>query len=242
MLNKLTTLLWKIFFVILMLATLLVLPLLLLAKPFLRKKAYRRLVNVVAALWGRITVSSTGTKISFEGRELIPNGENLCFIGNHQSLFDIPSFLGWIGRPAGFIAKKELFRIPVLSQWMSQLPCLFIDRGDARQAMRSFQRSAKIIREGFPLVIFPEGGRSGGPEMRPFHIGSLKLATMAGATIVPFAIDGTWRIMGTDSQIHAARVKIRILPPIKPDNHLYRDKNALSDHIRDLMQANLSLH
>lgn len=233
------TLLWKAFFILLMLATLVLLPFLLLTKLFLPRPAFRRLVYLVASAWGRITIWSTGSRVRVSGRELLPQHGRLCFIGNHQSLFDIPAFLGHIGRPVGFIAKKELLRIPVLSHWMMQMPCVFLDRRNARQARESFQHSAQIIARGFPQVIFPEGGRSGTEAMRPFHPGSFKLAQMAGADIVPFAISGTWNIMERDGNIHASDISLRILPPITPEDPLYRDKTGLVNAVQAMIQSEL---
>ena len=240
MFKLLTTILWKAWYVLFMLLTFLVLPFLLLFKPFLPQRRYRHLAYLVASTWGKVTVRSTGSKVRIKGLELIPDDTRLVFIGNHQSLFDIPCFLGWIGRPVGFVAKQELFRIPALSQWMRQVPCVFIDRNSARQAMATFKTSAEIIRQGHPLVIFPEGGRSDPEVLRQFHLGSMKLPQMADATIIPFAIKDSWRIMEIDNRIHAARVKITILPPVRPDDPLYHAKIELAEHLQKIIGAALN--
>ncbi|MBW6514184.1 MAG: 1-acyl-sn-glycerol-3-phosphate acyltransferase [Candidatus Syntrophosphaera sp.] len=240
MLKLLTTILWKAWYVLFMLLTFLALPFLLIFKPFVSPGKYRHLAWLVASTWARVTVRSTGSRVRINGRELIPNATRLVFIGNHQSLFDIPCFLGWIGRPVGFVAKQELFRIPALSQWMHQLPCVFIDRNSARQAMATFKASAEIIRQGHPLVIFPEGGRSDPEVLRKFHLGSLKLPQMADATIIPFAIKSSWRIMEIDNHIHAAQVTITILPPVRPDDPLYNQKIELAEHLQSMIGTALN--
>lgn len=236
----LRSILWKVFFVILMLVTLLLLPLLLICRPFITLRIYRLLVWRIASLWGRITVWSTGSLVTFEGRELIPSTGRICFVGNHQSLFDIPAFLACVGRPVGYIAKRELQRFPVLRQWMAQMPCLFLDRQNARQALRLFARGKKLLESGFPLVIFPEGGRSGETTMRPWHPGALRLPLMAKATIVPVVIDGTWKIMGLNSFVNPARVTIRILPPITPQDPIYSDKARLPGILRERIATAIS--
>lgn len=239
MFKYILTALWKAFYALFMLVIFLLLPLVLILKPFIKKISYRYLAYLVARTWGRVTIRSTGTKVQMEGLELIPEDPRLCFIGNHQSLFDIPAFLGYIGRPVGFVAKQELFKVPALSQWMRQLPCVFIDRKNARQAMKTFQSSAELIRQGHPLVIFPEGGRSDPNVLRKFHLGSLKLAKMADATIIPFSIKDSWRIMEIDGNIHAARVRIRILPPVAPDDPLYKDNIKLAEHLQKIIGENM---
>ena len=238
-LRTVLSLLWKLGFIVLMLATLLVLPLLLLCKVFLRLTAYRLLVYRVAQTWGWLTVYTTGSRITLQGRENIPADGNYCFVGNHQSLFDIPAFLACVNRPVGFIAKRELKRFPVLRQWMEQMPSLFLDRQDARQALRLFAKGKQLLESGFPLMIFPEGGRSGKAQMRDWHPGSLRLPLMARAAIVPVAISGTWKIMGLDATVKPARINIRILPPIAPEDPLYKDKAGLFTHIHGTLRAAL---
>ncbi len=237
MLNKITSLLWKILFIIMMLLTFICLPFLLLTKPFVSKRRYRYQGWLVARTWGWLTIVTTGSKLKVSGRENIPAEGPICFIGNHQSYFDIPALVGFVGRPMGFIGKQELAKVPILSQWMTQLPSFFLDRDNARQAVKIFKEAAQVIREGQAMVIFPEGLRAEHGKVGEFHLGSLKLAQMAEATIVPFAIDGTWRMMEIDGQIHATNVKLTILPPIRPEDPLYSDKIALAAHLRGSIEA-----
>lgn len=233
------TFLWKLFFIIFMLICLVAYFLFLPLKVLLPKRLYLKLAHWAGRTWGKVTFLSTFSSISFEGRELLPGTDRICFIGNHQGFFDIPAFLGFLGRPAGFIAKKELFRIPILSHWMREIRCVFIDRDNARKAIESFRKSAEVIRDGNPIVIFPEGTRSRKDTLGVFHVGSLKLADMAEAVIVPFVIKGTWRIFEADSVIHPTLVKIRILAPILPDDPIRADKHALAAFLEGTIQKNL---
>lgn len=226
---KMKSLLWKIWFIFFMLLCLLAFGPLLICKLILPKKSYRKIVNYCTRYWGRRLVLTTGSKVDIEGEENLPEGLNLCFIANHQGMFDIPLVLGFVPKPSGFIAKQELFKIPVLSWWMREIPCVFIDRASARKAMESFIKTAEVIKSGHPMVIFPEGTRSQSDEMGPFHLGSFKLPAMAGATIVPLAIKNSWKVYEIDKRIHPVDLKLRILEPITVDDPLYKDKHALSE-------------
>lgn len=239
MLNAVLSFLWKVLFILFMLLCLLALPVFLLLKLFLRKASYRKASYWAGMVWGRVTVLSTGSKVIIEGKENIPQGVNLCFMGNHQGFFDIPCFLGFTGRPVGFIAKQELFKVPVLGQWMREIGCVFIDRGSPRKAMETFKTSAELIRSGHPLVIFPEGTRSKSDQVAEFLTGSLKLPAMAEAAIVPFAIKGTWRIYEIDKNIHPVKVRIRILPAIMPRDPDFSDKHTLATKLMNLIKENL---
>ncbi len=240
MINKITSLLWKILFIVIMLFVLFCLPFQLLSKPFVSKRRYRWQSWQVARAWGWLTVVTTGTRVRVSGRSNIPSGGPICIIGNHQSYFDIPTLVGFMGCPMGFIAKQELAKVPVLKQWMLQLPSFFLDRDNARQAVTVFKEASQVMKEGQPMVIFPEGLRAERGKVGDFHLGSLKLAQMAGATIVPFALDGTWRMMEIDGNIHATKVNLTILPPVKPDDPIYADKIALANHLRNSIEACLT--
>ncbi|MDD2596465.1 MAG: lysophospholipid acyltransferase family protein [Candidatus Cloacimonetes bacterium] len=234
------SLLWKIWFIFFMLLCMLAFFILLVCKLLLPKGLYRKVVYTCVRFWGRQTVLSTGSKVELSGMENLPVTNDICFVANHQGMFDIPLVLGFIAKPSGFIAKQELLKIPVLSWWMLEIPCVFIDRGSARAAMESFKKSAEVIQNGHPQVIFPEGTRSRGDQMGEFHLGSLKLAFMANAAIVPLAIKGTWRVHEIDKGIHAVPLKLRILPAITPDDELYKDKHRLSEHLYDQISTALS--
>ncbi len=128
----------------------------------------------------------------FIGVENIPEGP-CVFIANHQSYFDI---IGLFGMPndhqIGFIAKEEAKKIPLVNKWILVTRGLFIRRGDSREALKSISEGAELLKQGFSLVIFPEGTRSQGPDMAPFKAGSFKLASKAKVPVVPVAIDGTY--------------------------------------------------
>ncbi|HNQ43062.1 MAG TPA: lysophospholipid acyltransferase family protein [Candidatus Cloacimonadota bacterium] len=233
------SLVWKVWFLLFMLFCLLAYAGLFVVKLFFPKTIQRRLINRWVRFWGRTVVLSTGSTVEVTGQENLPDSQSICFISNHQGFFDIPLVLGFAGRSLGFIAKQELFRIPVLSWWMKEIPCVFIDRGSARKAIKSFEVSAEVIRNGHPLVIFPEGTRSRNDTMGEFHLGSLKLPVMAKATIVPLAIKGSWRVYEIDKKIHATQLKLQILPAIYPDDPIYRDKHALSQRLWEMIQTAL---
>lgn len=205
----------------------------------MKRNSYHHLASSMASFWGRLLLRSTGSVVIIEGRENLPDHRNICFISNHQGLFDIPVLLGFLGTELGFIAKQELFKIPILSYWMKELNCIFINRKSARDAIKSFETGAKIIRSGYPIVIFPEGTRSKSNQVAPFHYGSLKLAIMSEADIVPITICGTWKIFEKDHRIRPQTIKISILEPIPFEKYHILDKQQLMDGIRMNMQANL---
>ncbi len=226
------SLLWEALFCLLFLLWMLLYILYIVTKLFLPRKISRRFMQLVVGFWAKTTILSTGSKVKVSGKEYLPAGGNICFVSNHQGLFDIPLILGFLEIHPGFIAKRELFKIPILSQWMREMPCTFIDRRNPRKAMQTIKKSAELIKKGNPMVIFPEGTRSKSNQIGDFHLGSLKLPVMAEATIVPLAIKGSWQIFEKDNKIRPATVYLNILPPVKPEDEIYKDQRKLAAFLR----------
>ncbi len=184
--------------------------------------------HAVTGFWGRAVVLTTGAKVRIQGRDNLTKERNVCFVANHQSLFDVPLLLGWLDRPFGFIAKRELKKIPILSGWISALHSAFIDRSQARSALESFQKSIAVLRRGNALVLFPEGTRKPEETAGGFKAGSLRLPLQAGSVIQPITIKGTRQIYERQKLIKSGvSITMIIHPPITPDSSLYHDKVSL---------------
>ena len=225
------SLLWELLFCLSFLIFLVIYIIYIVLKLVLSRRVSRSILRGIARFWAKIVILSTGSKVKVTGKENLPSSGNICFVSNHQGLFDIPLILGFSGMHTGFVAKRELFKIPVLSQWMKEIPCTFIDRRNPRKAIQTFQKSAELIKKGNPMVIFPEGTRSRSDKIGDFHLGSLKLPVMAEATIVPLAIKGSWQIYEKNKKIRSATVYLKILPPIEPKDDIYKNKHKLADYL-----------
>lgn len=189
--------------------------------------------------WGQFLVRITGSKIIVKGKENIPDSACLI-ISNHQSNFDIPILAGYLDKRIGFIAKKELEKVPVISHWMRQIHCVFIDRENPRQAVRALADAAKTLQEGNSLVIFPEGTRSKGEQMNVFKKGSLRLADKSGVPVVPVTIDGSYKILeGNNNRIQSADVTVIVGEPIYMEQLSEEERAVLLDTIKAQIQTNL---
>ena len=205
------------------------------------RKSMSHIIYRLAQSWALSIIKITGAKITVSGTENIQRKGGVCFVSNHCGYFDIVLFLAYSGRPFGFVAKKELAMIPFLNFWIYILGGLFLDRGNVRKAIRTMSKGAKRIKKGSAMVIFPEGSRSRGRGLLPFHLGSLKLATMAEAPIVPVAIEGSYDVFEKTYRVVSAPVKITFLPPIDTAN-LPREerKRILADRIYEVIKEELT--
>ena len=133
----------------------------------------------------------SGVKLEVKGYENIPEDQAVLFVGNHRGIYDVITTYPLMKGPTGYIAKKELARIPFLSWWMYFVNCIFLDRNDPRKGLKSINKAAEMIQSGISMVIFPEGTRTRDGELHEFKEGSLKIATKAKCPVIPMGITGT---------------------------------------------------
>jgi 1-acyl-sn-glycerol-3-phosphate acyltransferase len=198
----------------------------------------------IAQGWARMIIALSGCRITMLGIENVPREGGMCFVSNHGSIFDILLILAYAGRPFGFIAKKELSYIPLLNMWIPLLGGFFIDRRNARKALRTIDKGIRRIRSGAAMIIFPEGHRSRGQGLLPFRPGSLKLATQAEVPVIPVALAGSYDVFEKNYRLHPGPVGIFFGAPIPTaDLPPEERKQRLADRTRavigDMLEKNV---
>ncbi len=142
--------------------------------------------------WANYVLRTFDVILEVNGSENIPkaSGKPVVVLANHQSQLDIPALGVGVGDLLGFVAKRELSRIPILAYWMRKIGCVFIDRSNKAEAQRTLSEIAKHPPE-HPLIVFPEGTRSKTGSLLPFKLGGARLALMSQALVLPVRIEGT---------------------------------------------------
>ena len=154
----------------------------------------------------KCVIRLSGVKLTVIGEERIPKDEAVLYIGNHRSYFDIVLTYARCPGLTGYVAKKEMLKIPLLSRWMKFLYCLFLDRSDIREGMKMILTAINHIKNGISIMIFPEGTRGTAEselEMLPFHEGSFKIAAKTGCPIIPVSIHNSSALF----EDHLPRIK-----------------------------------
>lgn len=189
--------------------------------------------------WARYTIhNALAMNVTIKGKENIPNVP-CCYIGNHTSILDIPILIDSVGKCMGFVAKKEMVKAPVLGYWMSKYNCVPLDRENAREAIKVIKKGSENIKKGYSMAIFPEGTRSKNGELMEFKKGSLKLATMAKAPIVPVTIDGAYRAFEIDRKFKPIDITITFSDPIYTENLSREEEKSLMEKVRSEIAKNL---
>jgi len=194
----------------------------------------------IAQGWALLFLKATGCTVNVSGRENIPKKGGVCFVCNHDGFFDILILLAYIGRPVSFIAKKELALMPLLNLWIFLLGGLFIDRKAVRKASRTIMKGINSIKAGGGMIVFPEGHRSKGRGLLPFHPGALKLATQAEAPIVPVALSGSYDVYEKNNRVVSASLKVIFCEQINTAGIPSADRKiVLSDKVFSVIKETL---
>ncbi len=144
------------------------------------------------ASWGCSCVKVlAGIQLNVIGHEKVPKDTAVLYVADHRSYFDIISVFPYLNNTTGFIAKKELLRIPLLRTWMKYVNCEFLDRDNIKQGLKTILNAIATVKRGCSIFIFPEGTRSSGKELLEFKGGSFKVAEKSGCLIIPVAITNT---------------------------------------------------
>ena len=197
-----------------------------------------KLVEKRTKNWADSLLRLSGCEVEVEGQENIPKDKNVLFVSNHQSNFDIPILMKYLDKHKGFIAKKELGKIPLLNGWMKAMHCVFMDRDNPRESIRAIREGIDLLKEGYSLVLFPEGTRSEDGNLGEFKSGGLRLAVKSKVDVVPIVIEGTSGIMKKGSiLIKPAKVKVKILPLVKTEKYK-DDTKKLTKNIRNIIYKN----
>lgn len=154
----------------------------------------------------RYILKLSGVVVTIKGMENIPAEQPVLYVGNHRSYFDILVGYTTIPNRVGFVAKKEMEGYPLLSDWMANVNCLFLDRKNLKEGLKTILEGIEKVKRGVSIWIFPEGTRNKNEsilELLPFKEGSLKIAEKSGCPVVPVAITGTAEIF----EKHFPRIK-----------------------------------
>lgn len=194
-------------------------------------------VQFLPRFLGRAIVRLSGVRVRTVGTGLLEHGRPYIFAANHQSQFDIFTLQGYLGFDFRWLAKLELFRIPVFGKAMELAGYIPVDRAHGRRALRSLDEAARRIADGASVVIFPEGTRSQDGRLGHFKPGAMVLAIKAGVPVVPVAIVGTGRVLPKGRLlVRPGSVEIRVGAPIATNAYEVRQKQELAE----LLQARVA--
>jgi 1-acyl-sn-glycerol-3-phosphate acyltransferase len=208
----------------------------LLTLPFDRRRVA---LHLYSCAWASFyVVMNPVWRLRVEGRARLPWRGAAVLVANHLSLLDILVLYG-LFRPFKWVAKAELFRIPIVgwNMWLNDYVPLW--RGDRASTLRMMDRCRAHLARGTPVLLFPEGTRSRDGRLQAFKDGAFRLALDAGCPVIPIAVSGTFDSLPRSGLVlrNGMRARVRVLEPISPADH--GTVQALRDAARAAIAAAL---
>jgi len=192
-------------------------------------------VTPIMRLWARVFLFVTATRVRVEGLERLDPEASYVFTGNHTSNIDIPIMIGHMPVSVRFLAKKELFGVPILGGAMKGIDMVRTDRGAGTAAHREINEQVdRVVARGLSLVIYPEGTRSRDAELKPFKKGAFRIAIDNDMPVVPVTTSGADRIWRPGWWlIFGGKVRMIVHEPIPTKDLGPADIDGLRDRVRE---------
>lgn len=190
--------------------------------------------------WGfRCITALAGTKVIVKGRENIPTDTAVLYVGNHRSFFDIVLTCTLFPGVTGYVAKVEMKKAPILSLWMKNIHCLFLDRDNIKEGLKTILAGVEEVKNGYSLCIFPEGTRNKvNDTFLPFKEGSLKIAEKGNVPIVPLTLVNTAQIFEDHfPKVKKTTVVIDFGQPVYLDRLDKETRRGLGNYVFNLIKG-----
>ncbi|MDF1554222.1 MAG: lysophospholipid acyltransferase family protein [Deferrisomatales bacterium] len=199
----------------------------------------RRWALGIVPFWSRLLLAGGDVRVRVSGETAELHRGMAVFVANHQSYLDIPVLSSLLPQRSLWLAKRELFWIPVFGQGMRAVGQIPVDRSNREAARASIEAAAGELARGFSATIFPEGTRSADGTLRPFKLGFAHLAAASGAPVVPLVLRGTGLLWPKGAWgTRPGTVEVTVLRPLSPPQS--RDADALrrfSEQVWSAMHA-----
>ena len=150
--------------------------------------------HAIARAWARTLLHITFSPVTIVGREKLPPGPAV-YASNHLSYMDTPVLFAHLPFQFRILAKQSLWKIPFIGWHLHRSGQVPVDQSTARSSVGSLNRALAALKEGMPIVLFPEGGRAASGQTGPFRSGAAVMAIRAQVPLVPITLVGTWQLL-----------------------------------------------
>jgi len=199
----------------------------------------RWVITRSSVLWGKAMLAAAGVRLTVVGREHATDVEPRFYMANHQSALDIPLILAAVGGNVRFFSKSSLLRIPIFGWILARYGIVPIEKSNARATHATLERLLDRLRtDPISLAVFPEGTRTRDGSLSPFRKGTMKIATRAGISVVPVAIEGSLAVNHRDDWcLRPGPVRVTLTEPIPASQVASMTSTALHDRVVSAIQS-----
>ena len=188
--------------------------------------------------WSGVILRASGVSVRVLHPERLVRDRSFVIASNHESFYDIPVLFALLPMPVRFLAKRNLFRHPVLGWAMAAAGFVPVDRGERGRTAATIEKSLRRLDDGSSLIVFPEETRTRTGDLLPFKTGAALLAIRAGLPVLPLGIGGTFRIQKRGGfMITPSDVGLAVGAPIPVDGRTPRERQAVTEALRERVAA-----
>jgi 1-acyl-sn-glycerol-3-phosphate acyltransferase len=198
----------------------------------------RRVGEAVIQVWSWVFLLVPPMSYTVSGAEHIQPDTQYFFLSNHLSNFDVPLLFRAIPTPIRYLAKKELYKIPVFAQALNVAGIIKIDRGAGVSSYAAINEGvAKAKENGYSLIVFPEGTRSRDGELHPFKKGAFRMAITTQLPVVPVTVNGTWEVWPPGSKLfYKGDANVVVHESIPTAGMTIKDIDKLRSQVHDVIE------
>lgn len=199
-------------------------------------------VDRIARSWARTVLWAGGVRLTVIGKENVDPSASYVVVSNHQSTFDIMAHFIALPLPIRFLAKEELFRVPLLGWALRRLHMVPVDRFAGKGIYAEVEQdSAATIARGNSIIVYPEGTRTTDGDLLRFKNGAFFIAVHTGLPILPATIEGSFEAWLPRAKIiRGGNVTVAIGKPVSTQELTVGDAPRLRDRVRETIQKTLA--
>ena len=199
-------------------------------------------IEKVIRIWSRVWLLTTRTSLEVSGSEHIDPSRSYVVVSNHLSTLDIMACLLAVPIPLRFLAKKELFRVPVLAQGMRAVGIIEVDRSSRGAIHAEVNRRAKeLIKANRSLIIYAEGTRPRDGKMKSFKKGAFTMAIAGHLPVLPVSLHGSYQAWPPGQPwVRGGHIRVVIDPPIETTAMTQGDTARLRNQVFDIIASRVT--
>jgi len=196
-----------------------------------------RILHGFARFWSVLIMKTIGSPVKVVGLEKLDLSRPYVYAVNHASALDIPVLYAYLPFQFRIAFKKELLAYPIVGWHLKRSGQICINQQNPSAAIGSVRAGLKTLKEGIPLVIFPEGGRTPDGDIKPFLGGAFFLAIRGQVDVVPIALVGTYELLPMDTyHIKCRPIEMRVGEPISTTQFTRDEMEKLSAKVQLAME------
>lgn len=183
--------------------------------------------------WARTLLALAGVKVRVKDGGRLPRNRSFVIIANHESFCDVLVLLAHLPLQMRFLAKRSVFRVPILGWSIAAAGFIPVDREERGRSGAAVEAALRRLEGGRSVVVFPEETRTPSGELLPFKKGAAHLALRSGLSILPLGLAGTFRVLPRGAlQIAPGPVVLVVGDPIETEGRSPRERSALTEEAR----------